>query len=129
MASSPRKTIIAAGKAAATDSTTAFALQELIACWGQAQEAMMRGDLQCVKDLLDQTDAQIADVGDGSNDTPEEADLRRRASSAYGLLQHAMKSGLNGIRDELGQTRRGAKALRGYNKATARAAGQSRGIS
>jgi hypothetical protein len=60
--------------------------------------------------------------GDGSSDTVDEARLRKRAATAYGLLKHAMESGLVGIRKELEHTRRGAKALRGYVDA---AGGQS----
>ncbi|HEB53919.1 MAG TPA: hypothetical protein ENI87_11760 [bacterium] len=101
----------------ATDSPVAFALQELTACWTQAFEAMGRGELGAVASLLDQADAHLAAAGDGNSDSPTEARLRTEAAQAHALLQHAMQSGLDGIKTELGQLRRGAKALRGYDRA------------
>lgn len=100
--------------AAPPDSSVAFALRELIACWDQAYEAMTRGDLTQVTALLDHADPLLAAAGDGDADTPAEAKLRASAATAYGRLQHAMSAGLTGIRAELQQARRGAKAIRGY---------------
>tara|TARA_R110002072_G_scaffold174303_4_gene329479 strand:+ start:93032 stop:93421 length:390 start_codon:yes stop_codon:yes gene_type:complete len=117
MASPPNKTTNDDGIAAATDSSVGFALQELIACWTQAHEAMARGDLQSVTTLLDQADAQMAAAGNGNNDTPGEATLRKRAVTSYGLLQHAMKSGLNALNKEIKHANHGKRALRGYVKA------------
>lgn len=124
MASPPNSRTHRDGVAAATDSSVAFALQELIACWSQAHEAMGCGDLNLVGDLLDQADSQLASAGDGTGDTPEEAALRQRAVTAYALLQHAMKSGLDGIQKELGHTHRGKRALRGYVQAAGRVDGR-----
>ena len=101
----------------ALDSTAAFALRELAACWSQAYEAMTRADLQSVADLLDLAEGHLAAAGDGGSDTAEERELRREAASAMGRLRHAMTSGLDGLRRELGDTRRGARALRGYVRA------------
>jgi len=112
------------GEAAATDSSTGFALQELAACWSQAHEAMTRGDLTSVASLLSQADEHLQIVGDGRTDTPAEAIQRKRAVTAFGLLEHAMASGLTGLRQEIGQTRRGAKALRGYGDAAGKVHGQ-----
>ena len=117
MASSPRSDRHQADPA--TDTEVAFALQELTACWTQAFEAMGRGELGAVASLLDQADAHIATAGDGTHDSPTEADLRTQCAQAHALLQHAMQSGLDGIKTELGQLRRGAKALRGYDRAEA----------
>ncbi|MFT4513377.1 MAG: hypothetical protein ACI89X_002817 [Planctomycetota bacterium] len=123
MASPPNKTADDYGVIAATDSSVGFALEELIACWTQAHEAMGRSDLQSVTSLLDLADVQLPVVGNGDDDTPAEALLRARAVTAYGLLQHAMKSGLKGINKEISQTNRGTRALRGYVKAAGRATG------
>jgi hypothetical protein len=123
MASPPNSSVNDYGLAAANDSSVGFALQELIACWAQAHEAIGRGDLQSIASLLDQADVQLAEAGNGDNDTPDEAKLRSRAATAYGLLQHAMKAGLKGINKELGQANRGMRALRGYVKAAGRATG------
>lgn len=123
MASPPNSHANDYGEIAATDSSVGFALAELIACWTQAYEAMGRGDLQSVTSLLDLADVQLVEAGNGDNDTPDETKLRQRAATAYGLLQHAMKSGLKGINKELGQTNQGMRALRGYVKAAGRATG------
>jgi len=123
MASSRYNTANDYGNAAATDSSVAFALEEMIACWTQAHEVMTRGDLQSVASLLDQADRQLQAAGSGQSDSPDEARLRQRAVTAFGLLQHAMQSGLDGMRKELGQARRGAKALRGYVHAAGNAQG------
>jgi len=117
MASSPHNEAHSAGEAATTESSVGFALQELIACWSQAHEAMTRGDLQSVTALLNQADEHLRAAGDGSSDTAAEATQRQRATTAYNLLQHAMETGLTGLRKEIGQTRRGKKALNGYSKA------------
>lgn len=117
MASSPPNSTRHEGEAAATDSAVGFALQELSACWSQAHEAMTRGDLKSVTLLLNQADEHLRIAGDGTNDTPEEGAQRRRAATAYGLLENAMETGLAGLRSEIGKTRRGAKALRGYGNA------------
>lgn len=101
---------------AAEPSPVAFALQELTACWSQAYEAMTRGDLIAVAHLLDEAQLQLATAGDGRDDTANEAHLRSQAASAHGRLQHAMKAGLDGLREELARVRRGAKALRGYGQ-------------
>ena len=77
---------------------------------------MARGELDTVTGLLDQSDAHVRAAGDGTSDTPAERALRQQAATAYGLLQHAMKAGMEGIRTELGQHRRGKKALRGYDR-------------
>lgn len=97
-------------------SAVAFALQELTACWSQAYEAMARGDLHAVAALLDQADAQLAAAGDASADSAAEAGARSRAASAHGRLQHAMRAGLDGLREEIGRSRQGQKALRGYGQ-------------
>lgn len=111
MASSPRD-------AAATATPVAFALQELIACWDQGYEALVRGDLERVQALLDVADDHVARAGEGRSDSPAEAKLRGHAASARGRLEHGMKAGLTGLQDELARTRRGAKVLRGYGNAT-----------
>ena len=114
MASSPSKADQQANESAIAESSVGFALEEMIACWSQAHEAMHRGDLQSVESLITQADLQLPIAGDGQSDTPSEARLRQRAASAYGVLRHAMEAGLTGIRKELSQARRGQKALRGY---------------
>ena len=116
MASSRPSATDRAADTTASQSDVAFALQELIACWSQAHEAMTRGELDAVAGLLDQADVQLAAAGDGADDTPAEQKLRQQAATAYGVLQHAMKAGLKGIREELGKHRRGKKALRGYDR-------------
>lgn len=124
MVSSPPNSTRSEGEAAATESSIGFALQELIACWSQAHEAMTRGDLTSVTLLLNQADEQLRMAGNGEDDTPEEATQRRRAATAFGLLQNAMETGLAGLRREIGQTRRGKKALRGYSNAAGKSSGR-----
>lgn len=85
---------------------------------------MTRGDLKSVSLLLSQAEEHLLSAGDGSNDTPDETDQRRRSVVAFGLLEHAMEAGLTGLRQEIGQTRRGAKALRGYSHAAGKSSGQ-----
>lgn len=111
MASSPAET---------TATPKAFALQELAACWNQAYEALVRGDLDRVTALLDVADEHVAAAGAGATDDAVEARLRATAMGAKGLLEHAMRAGLQGLRDELARARVGGKALRGYAQATPR---------
>ena len=111
MASSPAET---------TATPRAFALQELAACWNQAYEALVRGDLDRVTSLLDVADEHVATAGDAGTDDPAEARLRATAMGAKGLLEHAMRAGMQGLRDELARARVGGKALRGYAQATPR---------
>lgn len=101
---------------AESHSDVAFALQELATCWNQAYEALTRGDVAAVTRLLDIADAQLATAGDGTADGKHEAELRKRAMATYGLLQHAMQQGLDGIRTELAKSRRGKRMLRGYDR-------------
>lgn len=107
----------------ATSSDTAFALRELNTCWAQAYEALTRGDLDRVTQLLNQADLQVATAGNGDHDDEVEAALRKQAMSTFALLRQAMQSGLTGLRDEIAHSRRGKKALRGYDHA-ARGAGR-----
>ena len=115
MASSPADR---ADRSVATPSPRAFALQEAIACWDQGYEALARGDLDGVSDLLDIAEAHVANVRDAAADTPAETLLRDAARSSWGRLEHGMKAGLTALGDELAQARRGAKALRGYGDPT-----------
>ncbi|MBM3974350.1 MAG: hypothetical protein FJ301_09660 [Planctomycetes bacterium] len=98
----------------------AFALQELTACWNQAYEALVRGDLDRVTALLDIIDDHVATAGDSRTDTANEQQLRATAMGANGRLEHAMRAGLQGMRDEMERARVGGKALRGYAQATPR---------
>jgi hypothetical protein len=106
----------------------AFALQELEACWTQAYEALARGDLDGVGTLLDEADRQVAVAGGGGGvgrmDDDATAALRGAAQAAYGRLQHAMRAGMDGLREEIGRTRRGAKVLRGYGHGEAELGGR-----
>ena len=116
MASSPRRDTADLGDQAAASSDAAFALQELNACWSQAYDAIGRGELDTIDTLLNEADTHLSAAGDGTADTPTEQQLRRKAAMSFARLQHAMKSGLEGIRDELGKQRRGKRALRGYDR-------------
>jgi hypothetical protein len=104
---------------AATPSPRAFALQELIACWNQGYEALLRGDVDAARSLLDLADDHIAAAGDGHGDSAAEAALRISAASSRGRLEHAMKAGLAGLQQELTRARQGGKALRGYGSSVA----------
>ena len=110
MASSP-----AESRAAARPDPLAFALRELTACWNQAYEALLGGDLPRVQALLevadDHTAALAATQGDRTTDLPH---LRQEADAARGRLEHGMRAGLQGLREELGRVRHGARALHGY---------------
>ncbi|MGC6486459.1 MAG: hypothetical protein ACON4Z_02355 [Planctomycetota bacterium] len=114
MASSPRRETPAAD--VATQSDVAFALQELNACWSQAYADMTRGQLDSVGGLLDQAEQHLTTAGDGRGDSAAEARLRRQAARAHARLQHAMQTGLDGIREELGKQRKAKRALRGYDR-------------
>jgi hypothetical protein len=111
---------MASSPAERTASPVAFALQELIACWDQGYEALVRGDLDRVQALLDIADGHATQCGDGSTDGDAEAQLRQEARSARGRLEHGMKAGLAGIDEELARVRRGGKVLRGYANASLR---------
>ncbi|MBM4060578.1 MAG: hypothetical protein FJ265_05715 [Planctomycetes bacterium] len=102
----------------AAQSSLAFALQELTACWDQGYEALSRGDLDRVAALLDLADDHLralpAEGGDGA-----EAGLRERAVAARGRLEHAVQTGLGGLRDELVRVRQGSRVLQGYRRGLA----------
>ncbi|MBL8751064.1 MAG: hypothetical protein JNK78_18035 [Planctomycetes bacterium] len=106
-----------------TTASATFALQEVIACWNQGYEALAQGDIERVTALLEIAEDHLANAGAGEADTPEQANLRDQARAARGRLEHGVKAGLDAIRAELGQTRRGAKALRGYGDASRRLGG------
>lgn len=112
MASSP------ADSGGGATANTAFLLQELIACWDQAYEALCRGELDPIAALLDHTDDLLARLPDHRGDGPAETALRERAAAARGRLEHGMQAGLDGLRDELARARQGAKTLGGYRAAT-----------
>ena len=118
MASSP-----ADRTAITTPSPRAFALQEAIACWDQSYEALTRGDLDGVTDLLAIADSHVANVGDAAKDSADEARLRDLARSSRGRLEHGMKAGLFALESELARARHGAKALRGYGDPSLRLGG------
>jgi hypothetical protein len=103
---------------AATPSARAFALQELIACWDQGYEALVRGEVDRAQALLDVAEDHVATAGDGHGDNAHEAALRTSAASSRGRLEHAIRAGLDGVQQELGRTRRGGRALRGYGSTT-----------
>jgi hypothetical protein len=109
-----------ASSPAETASPKAFALQELVACWNQAYEALLRGDLDRVTALMDVADERIGAAGLGHDDDAE-ASLRAEALSARGRLEHAMRAGMQGLRDELARARVGGRALRGYAQVAPRA--------
>jgi len=94
--------------------TTGFALQELIACWDQGYEALARGDLDRVQALLDLADDHLRSLPDHTTDGPTETQLRTEAVAARGRLEHGMRAGIDGLTQELGRVRQGAKVLHGY---------------
>lgn len=98
----------------APDSPVAFALQEVTACWDQAYEALARGDLERTAALMDIADDHLRRVGDPTADGPGEARLRSEAVAARGRLEHGMRGGLDGLREELARVRQGARTLQGY---------------
>ena len=113
MASSPTDSAAQRG----TLTPVGFALQELIACWDQSYEALARGDLVQVEALLGVAQEHMAAAGNGSADSSDEARLRSDAATANGRLQHGLRVGMTSVQDELGRTRQGSKALRGYGTA------------
>jgi len=87
-------------------------------CWDQGYEALARGDLAQVTALLQIANEHLSRI-DGETLADEAfASLRREADAARGRLEHGMKSGLDGLRGELRQARKGAKALSGYRDST-----------
>jgi hypothetical protein len=97
---------------------TAFALQELTACWDQGCEALARGDLEKVAALMAIADGHLGGLPPARADSPAEQRLRHAAMAARGRLEHGMQAGLAGVRDELGKVRHGARALSGYRDPT-----------
>lgn len=95
-------------------SPAAFALQEVIACWDQAYEALTRGDLDRVHELLDLVDERLPYLPPATADGPAEATLREQAQAARGRLEHGLRAGLDGIGGELAKARNGARVLKGY---------------
>ena len=95
-------------------SPAAFALQEVTACWDQGYEALVRGDLERVAALMDIADDWLRQVGDPTADDAQLAKLRSDAVAARGRLEHGMRGGLDGLRDELARVRQGARTLQGY---------------
>ena len=110
MASSPASP----GQGSAADSPVAFALQEVTACWDQGYEALARGDLERVAVLMDIADDHLLRAGEVATDGPAEAKLRTEAVAARGRLEHGMRGGLDGLRDELARVRQGVRTLQGY---------------
>jgi len=92
----------------------AFALQEVTTCWDQGYEALTRGDLERVEALLAIADEHAAKFERADLGSRELAELHRKAQAARGRLEHAMKSGLTGLRAELRKVREGSRALSGY---------------
>ncbi len=92
----------------------AFVLQELATCWDQGYEALVRGDLERVEALLGIADDFTAKLAQADLGSRKLSELHRKAQAARGRLEHAMKSGLTGLREELRKTREGTRALSGY---------------
>ncbi|MFM1870956.1 MAG: hypothetical protein RL398_378 [Planctomycetota bacterium] len=99
---------------AATESPAVFALRELIVCWDQGYEALARGDLDRVDALMAIAEERLEAARRGG-DLP--GDLLLEAASARARLEHGMRAGLDGLRDELSRARHGERALRGYGSA------------
>ncbi|MEO6596710.1 MAG: hypothetical protein ABIP94_18340 [Planctomycetota bacterium] len=118
MASSP-----ASPPHAASLTSTAFALQEITACWDQGYEALARGDLDRLQALMGIAQEHLAGLACATRDSAIEATLRNAATSARGRLEHGVRAGLQGLGDELTRTRQGTKALRGYSDASRRLGG------
>lgn len=98
---------------------TDFALREIAACWNQAYEALARGDVDRASALMAIAGDHVGAAGDGRDDAPATASLRREALAAFGRLRHGLEAGLAGVGEELAKSRQGAKALRGYGSAAA----------
>lgn len=110
-----------------TPSPTAFALQEVTACWNQGYEALTRGDLDQLAALLDLAGEHLARIGEALDDDAEAARLRREAVTARGRLEHGMRAGLLGLGEELAASRRGGRVLRGYAEVVRSGTGAVRG--
>ncbi|HEX5053338.1 MAG TPA: hypothetical protein VFZ65_16295 [Planctomycetota bacterium] len=117
MASSP------ASPEAVRTTPTAFALQELTACWDQGYEALARGDLERLGALMDIAGEHLAGLAGASFDSAAEAGLRQAAAAARGRLEHGMRTGLQGLQDEIARARHGGKVLRGYADTSRRLGG------
>ncbi|MCA8949957.1 MAG: hypothetical protein KDE27_10675 [Planctomycetes bacterium] len=102
-----------------SDPNTSFLLQELTACWDQGYEALARGDVARAEALVAIADEQLAKLQPAERDTATEGELRRTADAARGRLEHGVRSGLAGLRDELRRVRQGGRALQGYKLAPA----------
>jgi hypothetical protein len=97
---------------------TSFALREVTACWNQAYEALGRGDLLAIAELLDLAAEQLPTATTRCEpEPPALLDLRNDALAARGRLEHGMRAGLDGLSAELAQLRRGARTLVGYRQA------------
>ena len=103
----------------------AFALQELITCWNQAYEALLAGDLDRVHGLLEVADDHTAALAAHAGDDPaSNAPLRQQADAARGRLEHGMRAGLQGLREEMVRARQGARVLQGYRDPNHRLGGR-----
>jgi hypothetical protein len=119
MASSrARPPIAATAERAGTPADIAFVLQELTACWDQSYEALARADLDRVAALMARADEHVARLADARITGDELRRLHRQALAARGRLEHGMKAGLDGVRQELRRTRDGTRALSGYRDNT-----------
>lgn len=103
-----------------TFSPRAFALQELAACWNQGFEALARGNVEHVAQLLSVADEHLLGAGDGADDSTVEAQLRREAAAAHARLHGGLQAGLAALQQELSRARTGGKVLRGYGQASLR---------
>lgn len=99
-------------------SPSEFLLEELTACWDQGYEALGRGDLDRVARLMEIAEERLSGLQPANADSPAERALRDAAMVARGRLEHGMRAGLEGVREELKTVRRGSKALSGYKDAT-----------
>lgn len=97
---------------------TAYLLGELAACWDQAYEALTQADLERVASLLDVTEEHLTGLPPAGNDDPNLTSLRQEAMAARGRLEHGMRTGLDGLGQELKRVRQGSKVLQGYRDPT-----------
>lgn len=91
-----------------------FALQECTICWEQACDALTNGDFERVTGLLDVADDHLQTIHDSGTQVVD-ARLYAAATAARSRLEHAMRSGLDGLHEALSRARQGGKVLQGYN--------------
>ncbi len=95
-------------------SPTESALQHIVDCYGRALDAVGRGDLERVQQLLDEAQGRLSGLHEPAQDSPEENTLRKRGVESHGRLVAAMNKSRTELLLQLQKVRQGKKLLSSY---------------